>query len=65
MFSFRPDPALYVAILCGQLQIVIDEIDLPAGTPSVTLEVAAQVSGWKSIMGNPDKKKRSSKKMRK
>lgn len=62
MFSFRPDPALYLAILCGQLQIVIDTLDLGTGTPSVTLEVSAQVAGWKSIMGSPDSKKRSSKK---
>ena len=58
MFSFRPDPALYIAILCGQLQIVIDTLDLGSGTASVTLEVSAQVAGWKSIMGSPDKKRR-------
>ena len=66
MFSFRPDPALYLAIMCGQLQIVIDTLDLPAGTASVTLEVSAQVAGWKSIMGNPDtKRRRRSKKSKK
>lgn len=59
MFSFRPDPALYLAILCGQLQIVIDTLDLGSGTASVALEVSAQVAGWKSIMGSPDKKRRS------
>lgn len=57
MFSFRPDPALYLAIMCGQLQINIDTIDLPAGTGSVTLETSVQVAGWKSIMGNPDKRR--------
>lgn len=62
MFSFRPDPALYLAIMCGQLQIVIDTLDLGSGTASVTLEVSAQVAGWKSIMGSPDKKRRRSKK---
>lgn len=62
MFSFRPDPALYLAIMCGQLQIVIDTLDLGSGTASVTLEVSAQVAGWKSIMGNPDSKKRSNNK---
>ena len=58
-FEFRPDPALYIAILCGQMQIVIDNLDLKAGTASVTLEVSAQVAGWKSIMGSPDRKKSS------
>ncbi len=55
-FEFRPDPALYLAILCGQMQIVIDSLDLAGGTANVMLEVSAQVAGWKSIMGSPDKK---------
>jgi len=59
MFNFRPDPALYIAIMCGQMQVVIDTLDLDTGTASVTLEISAQVSGWKSIMGSPDKKKSS------
>lgn len=58
-FEFRPDPALYVAVLCGQMQIVIDNIDLGPSTPDITLEVYAQVAGWKSIMGSPDKKRTS------
>ncbi len=62
-FEFRPDPALYVAIMCGQLQIVIDNIDLGPGTPNIVLEVNAQVAGWKSIMGSPDKKRSSKKKI--
>lgn len=64
IFQWRPDPALYVAVLCGQLQIVIDTID-NFSTQGVVLEVSAQVSGWKSIMGNPDRKKRSSKSSKK
>ena len=61
-FSFRPDPALYIAVLTGQFEIIIDEITLSAGVPNVVLNVSVQVAGWKSIMGSPDKKKRSSKK---
>lgn len=56
-FEFRPDPALYIAVLCGQMQVVIDTLDL-VSTASVQLEVSVQVAGWKSIMGNPDKKPR-------
>lgn len=63
MFSYRPDPALFLAIMCGQLQINIDTLDLPAGSASVTLETSVQVAGWKSIMGDPTKKR--SKKMSK
>ncbi len=67
-FEFRPDPALYIAVMCGQMQIVIDELDV-VGTPAgYDIEVSVQVAGWKSIMGAPDKrskKKTSSTKSRK
>jgi len=62
-FSFRPDPALYIAVLCGQMQIVVDDVILTGGATSLVLNVSAQVSGWKSIMGNPDKKPRRSRRM--
>ena len=56
-FEFRPDPALYIAVMCGQMQIVIDELDT-LGTPAgYNIEVSVQVAGWKSIMGNPDKRR--------
>ena len=54
-FQWRPDPALYVAVLCGQLEILIDE---KTTNDSLTLEAHFMVSGWKSIMGTPDKKTR-------
>lgn len=61
-FQWRPDPALYVAVLCGQIQLVVDEINLVGGATSAVLEINTMVSGWKSIMGSPDKKPRRSKK---
>jgi len=61
-FQWRPDPALYLAVLCGQFQVVIDEVKLDGGASNVGLNFNVMVSGWKSIMGNPDKKRRSSKK---
>ncbi len=57
-FEWRPDPALYLAILCGQFQVIIEEINKDGGAPSLNINVAVHVSGWKSIMGNPDKKSR-------
>lgn len=60
-FEFRPDPALYIAILTGQLEMVLDDVTLDAGAPSLDLKMAWHVAGWKSIMGNPNKKKTSSK----
>ncbi len=61
-WMWRPDPALFLAVLCGQFQMVIDEIDKDGGVPTLDIDVAVSVSGWKSIMGNPNRKKRSSKK---
>lgn len=60
-FQWRPDPALYQAVLCGQYQVVFTDLQTESGTfpPNLlNLNVAVMVSGWKSIMGNPDKKKR-------
>lgn len=61
-WMWRPDPALFLAVLCGQFQLVIDEVDYDGGVPSLDIDLAVSVSGWKSIMGNPDRKKRSTKK---
>lgn len=60
-WQWRPDPALYLAILAGQFELDIDEcvIDSTGATPVISLEVTYSVAGWKSIMGNPDKKRRS------
>ncbi len=57
-WQWRPDPALYQAILCGQLQVVIEEYNADGGGSGLNLQTAFHVSGWKSIMGNPDKKRR-------
>ena len=63
-FSWRPDPALYVAVMCGQLQIVLDDVVYtgPTTPANVDINISMQIAGWKSIMGNPDKKPRRSKK---
>ena len=58
-FMWRPDPALYLAVMCGFFEIHLEQVE---GTPTVDIQFAFHVSGWKSIMGNPDKKRRSSKK---
>ncbi len=64
-FQWRPDPALYLAVMTGLLQIRMEEIDLDGGATAVTIETAVHVAGWKSIMGSPDKKSRKSRKSRK
>ncbi len=61
-FQWRPDPALYLAIMNGTIQIYVEELNLDGDAPSVEISLAVHVSGWKSIMGSPDKKRKSSKK---
>ncbi len=55
-FQFRPDPALYIAVMCGMFDIFIDDAVSITGA-AFDLTVAVHIAGWKSIMGNPDKKK--------
>ena len=63
MFQWRPDPALYTSVLCGQLQMYVEEINLDGSATDIEVEIAVHVAGWKSIMGNPDTKKRRSRRM--
>lgn len=60
-FQFRPDPALYIAVMCGQFEITIEDLDIGAvfALEQITLDVNVMVSGWKSIMGTPKNLKKS------
>ncbi len=60
--QWRPDPALYIAVMCGLFRIRVDELDYDGDADQAKLTIAVHVAGWKSIMGSPDAKKRSSKK---
>ena len=57
-FMWRPDPALYLAVLTGQFELEIDELELDGEATDLTIDIAIHVAGWKSVMGNPDKKRR-------
>lgn len=54
--DWRPDPALFLPIMLGLFYVNIDgfEDNTDAG---LDLNFAFHVAGWKSIMGNPDKKR--------
>lgn len=58
MFSWKPDPALYLAVMNGNFDIYVEELNVDGGAPGVELNFAVHVSGWKSIMGDPDTKKK-------
>lgn len=61
-WMWRPDPALYLAVLTGQFELYIDEIDVDDDADALTLDIAVHIAGWKSVMGNPDRKRRSKRK---
>lgn len=61
VMEWRPDPALYLAVMCGLLQVYVEEVAVtPAGNP-VNLKFAVMVSGWKSIMSERRHRNNSSK----
>ncbi len=57
--QWRPDPALFLAIMCGQLQCVVEEVNFDGGASGLELNIAVMVSGWKSIMADPSKARKS------
>ncbi len=58
-FEWRPDPALYLAVMTGQFQLSVEELNLDNSAPGLNLRIAIHIAGWKSIMGNPDTKKKN------
>ena len=61
-WQWRPDPALFLAVMLGQFELQIENVTIESGsgTPVLALKTTYAVAGWKSIMGNPDTKKRRS-----
>ncbi len=57
-WQWRPDPALYLSIMTGQFEIVIDEINKDGGAGGLNLAIAVHVSGWKSLMSDSKPKKK-------
>jgi len=51
--QLRADPALYIAILAGQFEILIDAVDFETGATQLILDVNTHVAGWKSIIQPP------------
>jgi hypothetical protein len=54
--EWRPDPALFLAVLSGQMQVFVEEINKDGGAGSLEINISVMVSGWKSIMADPSKK---------
>lgn len=58
--QWRPDPALYVSVLGGFVEIVLDEIEATgaAAINGVEMDIAMHWAGWKSIV-NPPRSRRA------
>ena len=62
--QWRPDPALYVSVLGGFVEIVLDEISATGATSAVTpingveMDIAMHWAGWKSIVRAPRSRSR-------
>jgi len=66
--QWRPDPALYVSVLGGFVEIVLDEISASGAggaTPfeGFEMDLALHWAGWKSIVQPPSKKKSARQRM--
>lgn len=61
-FQWRPDPALYISMMAGQFDIIIDEIE---GAETLRISVAAHVAGWKPLLGGKKRGRGKSKSRRK
>ncbi len=55
-FEWRPDPALYLAVMCGLFECRYNQVELD-GTSDIKINWAVTVSGWSSIMSDGKKKK--------
>lgn len=62
--QLRADPALYIAILAGQFEILIDTVDFETGATQLRLDVNTHVAGWKSIIQPPRRTKKMTKEMK-
>lgn len=58
-FQWRPDPALYISVMLGLIDIRYDNVEMLSSTDRLNIGWSFHIAGWKSIMGSPDKKKRS------
>lgn len=56
--EWRPDPALYLAVLTGQLVVKLIDAETQG---DYRIDLAVHVSGWKSILGDHKRKRRSKK----
>ena len=57
--QWRPDPALYLAVMTGMFELTLDNVEV-SGATQVDIETSIMIAGWKSIMGKQKRSKRRS-----
>ena len=61
-WNWRPDPALYVSVLTGQVEIVLDEITAAGAVApdinGIEIDCSIHIAGWKSIVRAPSRSRR-------
>ncbi len=55
LLNWRPDPALYLAVMTGMFELTLDNVDV-VGATQVDIETSIMVAGWKSIMGKRNRR---------
>jgi hypothetical protein len=55
LLNWRPDPALYLAVMTGMFELTLDNV-VVAGATQVDIETSIMVAGWKSIMGKRNRR---------
>ena len=63
-WNWRPDPALYVSVLTGQVEIVLDEITAAGAVApdinGIEIDCSIHIAGWKSIVRSPRRRRKFS-----
>lgn len=59
-FQWRPDPALYLAVMCGLFEVRYNQVELDTAA-SVLVNWSVTISGWSSMMSDGKRKKFKSK----
>lgn len=61
-FDWQPDPALYLAVMCGLFVVKINEVQTQTGGDQTQIAMSIHIAGWKSMMGSGKRRRRTSKK---
>lgn len=56
-YMFRPDPALYISVMTGQIELYIEYLEYHDDASQANIDISFYFAGWKSIMSDPKKRR--------